>query len=222
MASTIFFFLTVVAILAVYATATDYIVGDEYGWTTNVDYQAWAKGKQFVVGDKLIFKYQAGTNSVYKVGGNGFKQCIPPAQSSPLTTGNDVIELVTPGRKWYISGSAQYCKLGQKLVITVSPKPQAPSPATWPRKLLFPAPIPSSWPPIPAQVPVPSSWPIIFPPIPAPAPATPNWPHLPIHELPPSPFWSIVVPPSLPSLPIPHFPFPPFGVPVPAPDQGGY
>nr|GMD74982.1 basic blue protein-like [Ipomoea batatas] len=188
MASTIFFFLTVVAILAVYATATDYIVGDEYGWTTNVDYQAWAKGKQFVVGDKLIFKYQAGTNSVYNVGGTGFKQCIPPAQSTPLTTGNDVIELVTPGRKWYISGSAQYCKLGQKLVITVSPKPQAPSPATWPRKLLFPAPVPSSWPPI----------------------------------LPPSPFWSIVVPPSLPSLPIPHFPFPPFGVPVPAPDQGGY
>ncbi|XP_031099209.1 mavicyanin-like [Ipomoea triloba] len=200
MASTIFFIFLTVAILAVYATATDYIVGDEYGWTTNVDYQAWAKGKQFVVGDKLIFKYPAGTNSVYKVGGNGFKQCIPPAQSTPLTTGNDVIELGTPGRKWYISGSGQYCKLGQKLVITVSPKPQAPSPATWPRKLLFPAPI--SWPPIPAQVP---AWPI--------------------HVLPPSPFWPspIVIPPSPLQLPIPHFPFPPFGgVPVPAPDQGGY
>ncbi|XP_019172685.1 PREDICTED: basic blue protein-like [Ipomoea nil] len=221
MASTIFFFLTV-AILAVYVTATDYIVGDEYGWTTNVDYQAWAQGKQFVVGDRLIFKYQAGTNSVYKVGGSGFKQCIPPAQSTPLTTGNDVIELGTPGRKWYISGTGQYCKLGQKLVITVSAKPQAPSPspATWPRKML-PAPVSPPWPiifpPIPAPVPATPYWPlpIVLPPSPAPAPDTPNWP-LPI-PFPPSPAPA----PAIPYFPLPFPPFP-FPVPVPAPNQGGY
>ena len=29
------------------------VVGDNYGWTLNFDYQAWATGKEFVVGDKL-------------------------------------------------------------------------------------------------------------------------------------------------------------------------
>lgn len=29
------------------------MVGDDQGWTTNYDYQAWAKGKEFHVGDKL-------------------------------------------------------------------------------------------------------------------------------------------------------------------------
>lgn len=30
-----------------------FVVGDDKGWTLNFDYQAWAKGKQFFVGDKL-------------------------------------------------------------------------------------------------------------------------------------------------------------------------
>lgn len=34
-------------------SAMEHIVGDDIGWTTNFDYQAWAKGKIFFVGDKL-------------------------------------------------------------------------------------------------------------------------------------------------------------------------
>ncbi|KAM0046093.1 putative Phytocyanin domain, cupredoxin [Helianthus debilis subsp. tardiflorus] len=30
-----------------------FVVGDEKGWTLNFDYQAWAMGKKFYVGDKL-------------------------------------------------------------------------------------------------------------------------------------------------------------------------
>lgn len=33
--------------------ATEYTVGDKKGWTINFDYQAWAKGKEFRVGDTL-------------------------------------------------------------------------------------------------------------------------------------------------------------------------
>lgn len=32
---------------------TDFMVGDDKGWTLNFDYQAWAEGRQFYVGDKL-------------------------------------------------------------------------------------------------------------------------------------------------------------------------
>jgi hypothetical protein len=31
----------------------EFMVGDDKGWTVNFDYQAWAKGKEFHVGDKL-------------------------------------------------------------------------------------------------------------------------------------------------------------------------
>lgn len=169
----------------------------------------------------VVFKYQAGANSVYKVDGAAFKECIPP-KSAPLTTGNDMIVLATPGRKWYISGVGQYCKLGQKLVITVTDKPEAPVPApsSLPRKL-FPAPFPApvstspSWPivvpPMPAQVPSPPSWPTY--PAPVPAPTTPYWP-LPI-VFPPSPA-------AAPAIPYFPWPFPPFEVPAPAPNPGGY
>ncbi|KAK4851479.1 hypothetical protein QYF36_015550 [Acer negundo] len=33
--------------------AKEFVVGDRKGWTINFDYQAWAEGKDFRVGDKL-------------------------------------------------------------------------------------------------------------------------------------------------------------------------
>ena len=33
--------------------ATDFIVGDEVGWTVGFDYQTWTANKVFRVGDKL-------------------------------------------------------------------------------------------------------------------------------------------------------------------------
>lgn len=33
--------------------ATQYIVGDDSGWTNGYDYQLWVSGKQFFVGDSL-------------------------------------------------------------------------------------------------------------------------------------------------------------------------
>jgi hypothetical protein len=35
------------------ATTTTFIVGDDQGWMTGVDYVAWVKGKTFAIGDKL-------------------------------------------------------------------------------------------------------------------------------------------------------------------------
>ena len=46
--------LAVVAVLVPSVSAVEFIVGDEKGWTNiNTDYQAWAQGKEFHVGDKL-------------------------------------------------------------------------------------------------------------------------------------------------------------------------
>ncbi|XP_030502774.2 blue copper protein 1b-like [Cannabis sativa] len=135
----LFISLAIIAIFVPSISAVEYVVGDEKGWTINFDYQAWAQGKEFHVGDKLVFKYREGDHNVFKVDGVGFKECVPPADdTSALTSGNDVITLTTPGRKWYICGVPQHCQVGnQKLLITVipdiddvaSPTPSSPSPS---------------------------------------------------------------------------------------------
>ncbi|KAI9184904.1 hypothetical protein LWI28_002329 [Acer negundo] len=110
-----------------------FVVGDGKGWTIIFDYQAWAEGKDFRVGDKLVFNYPGGAHTVLKVNGTGFQNCIKPPASEALTSGSDEIVLATPGRKWYICGVGAHCKTaGQKLFITVQPQSSSVSPAMTP------------------------------------------------------------------------------------------
>ncbi|XP_054800431.1 blue copper protein 1a-like [Prosopis cineraria] len=110
--------------------AKEFTVGDDHGWTIHFDYQAWASDKVFHVGDKLIFKYPAGKHNVFKVNGTDFRNCTVPPASQGLTSGDDVIVLESPGRKWYLCGVAAHCENGQKLFINVLPsQTQAPSPS---------------------------------------------------------------------------------------------
>lgn len=37
--------------------ATEYVVGDDSGWTIGLNYQTWASNKDFKVGDKLGIKH---------------------------------------------------------------------------------------------------------------------------------------------------------------------
>ncbi|XXG65355.1 hypothetical protein AAC387_Pa05g3075 [Persea americana] len=119
-------------ILPAITHATDYVVGDNNGWTTGFDYSEWAKDKKFRVGDALIFIYSEGYHSVAKVDGKGFGSCSVPPNATVLTSGNDKITLTTTGNKWYICGVSGHCEAGQKLKITVLPKSMIggpPSPA---------------------------------------------------------------------------------------------
>ncbi|XP_057499284.1 blue copper protein 1a-like [Actinidia eriantha] len=125
--------IVLVSILAVVlpkdTMAREYWVGGESGWTKDFDYQAWAKDKMFYVGDTLVFKYQVGNHNVFKVNGTAFKDCTIPPANGALTSGNDVITLMTPGNKWYICGMATHCaEHMQKLAITVM-EGSAPAPA---------------------------------------------------------------------------------------------
>ncbi|ONI06834.1 hypothetical protein PRUPE_5G084200 [Prunus persica] len=143
--SNLYIILATLAVFAPSVLATDYVVGDDKGWTINFDYQAWAQGKSFYVGDNLVFNYPEGAHTVLKVNGTGFQQCAAPLDSAPLTSGKDVINLATPGRKWYICGVGQHCELGnQKLLITVLPSSSssAPSPShsSWPSATAGPGP----------------------------------------------------------------------------------
>ncbi|KAL4566011.1 hypothetical protein LXL04_030120 [Taraxacum kok-saghyz] len=127
--STIIFIATLI-VLATSVFAKEYIVGDESGWTLDIDYQAWAKDKVFIVGDTLVFNYISSAHNVIKVNGTGFQQCIGSSSNGTLTSGRDVIPLQTPGRKWYICGFGKHCELRKmKLVITVLPQTMVPAPS---------------------------------------------------------------------------------------------
>ncbi|XWS49014.1 hypothetical protein CRYUN_Cryun13aG0127200 [Craigia yunnanensis] len=138
--SKIFSIIAVVALFAIPTSlATEFVVGDEKGWSLDFDYQGWAAGKDFRVGDKLVFKYTPGVHNVLRVNGTEFQKCEAADNTVPLTTGNDVITLATPGRKWYICGVARHCAArNMKLNVTVlsqvgspssSPTPNSPTPS---------------------------------------------------------------------------------------------
>ncbi|XP_058742168.1 blue copper protein 1a-like [Vicia villosa] len=137
----LFLFALIATIFSTIAVATDFVVGDEKGWTLGVDYQAWAADKVFHLGDTLTFNYVAGKDSVVRVNGSDFQSCSVPWAAPVLGSGNDKVVLTTYGRRWYISGFANHCKNGQKLVITVLPSQQLP------------------WSPVPSPSPSPSDAP---------------------------------------------------------------
>ncbi|KAK2362068.1 blue copper protein 1a [Trifolium repens] len=114
------------------AMAADHIVGDDKGWTVNFNYTQWAQDKVFRVGDNLVFNYDPSKHNVFKVNGTLFQSCTFPPANEALSTGKDVIQLKTGGRKWYVCGVADHCSARQmKLVITVlGDGAPAPSPTS--------------------------------------------------------------------------------------------
>ncbi|KAJ9173496.1 hypothetical protein P3X46_016619 [Hevea brasiliensis] len=132
----------IIAIAAVFVPsilATEFVVGDETGWTTNFDYQAWAQGKEFHVGDKLVFRYSPGAHNVIRVNGTGFQQCKAPDGAEALTTGEDTIPLTYPGKKWYICGVSNHCE-SKNMKLTITVLSELGSPATSPSPNQTPVP----------------------------------------------------------------------------------
>ncbi|KAK6130120.1 hypothetical protein DH2020_036136 [Rehmannia glutinosa] len=133
MALRAFLITVIVAAVVAPSLATDYMVGDDAGWKVGVNYTAWAEGKEFYVGDTLMFMYKSGSHNVMKVNGPDFQKCASSNATAPppLTSGNDLITLSAPGKKWYICTFADHCTKGMKLVITVSAA-EGPSPTPIP------------------------------------------------------------------------------------------
>ncbi|GKE10707.1 putative cupredoxin, partial [Tanacetum coccineum] len=67
--------ISVVVMLPASTMAAKYVVGGDSGWTTDYNYTAWAQGKVFYVGDKLVFNYPKDVHDVYKVDAASFASC---------------------------------------------------------------------------------------------------------------------------------------------------
>ncbi|KAL3619371.1 hypothetical protein CASFOL_036941 [Castilleja foliolosa] len=108
----------------------EYMVGDDVGWRLGVDYSRWAQGKDFRVGDTLVFKYYPGAHNVIEVNESDLGKCASSNVSTvPFTSGIDVVHLTTSGKKGYICSVGEHCSAGMKLGITVSDPLSAPFPS---------------------------------------------------------------------------------------------
>jgi len=78
-----------------------------------------------------------------RVNGSDFQSCSIPWRAPVLTSGHDTILFTTYGRRWYISGAAHHCNLGQKLFINVQPPQFGWSPVPSPSASPSPSPVPT-------------------------------------------------------------------------------
>ncbi|KAK8937252.1 hypothetical protein KSP39_PZI012529 [Platanthera zijinensis] len=130
MASKLSFFIAVAVLPAIVSVeATNFLVGEDDGWSLGVNFAEWAEGKQFKVGDTLVFQYKAVEHDVFSVSESDFNSCTAPVSIQHLLPDTYEITLTSPGRKWYICGKGNHCQSGMKLSIDVIAETDAPSPS---------------------------------------------------------------------------------------------
>ncbi|CAD6214930.1 unnamed protein product [Miscanthus lutarioriparius] len=107
------------ALLPTTASAATYTVGDGSGWDVAIDYDAWASGKKFKVGDTLVFRYNAGQDVVV-VDEQSYNDCATPNNAPVLTSGNAVaVKLGQSGKYFFICDAEGECASGMKVAINV-------------------------------------------------------------------------------------------------------
>ncbi|CAI9116231.1 OLC1v1017327C1 [Oldenlandia corymbosa var. corymbosa] len=121
------FCFALIALAAVPSLATKYTVGDTSGWTTGTDYVTWASGKNFKVGDNLVFNY-AGSHTVDEVSSSDYASCSAANSISTDNSGSTTIPLKTAGTHYFICGTPGHCSGGMKLSVTVAPAGGAAAP----------------------------------------------------------------------------------------------
>ncbi|XP_010241114.1 PREDICTED: basic blue protein-like [Nelumbo nucifera] len=95
-------------------SATSYVVGDDAGWTYNV--QNWPDGKTFKAGDTLVFSYDPMLHNVVEVDNNGYYSCMPAVGSTIYTSGNDQITL-SEGPHYFICGFPGHCEAAMRIAV---------------------------------------------------------------------------------------------------------
>ncbi|KAG6537890.1 blue copper protein 1a-like [Zingiber officinale] len=119
--------LAIATVMVPVAMAADIVVGDDNGWRQDFNYTEWAANNMFMLGDNLVFKYDRAIHSVVAVGGDDFRTCnVSNGAIRRFDSGNDVIQLNTTGKRWYVCGVVEHCINGQKLAIEVLPAMSPP------------------------------------------------------------------------------------------------
>ncbi|XP_058106263.1 uclacyanin-3-like [Magnolia sinica] len=100
------------------AYATQYTVGDTNGWTTGVNYVSWASGKNFAVGDTLLFTYGS-NHGVDEVSQVDYNNCNSNNAISSASGGSTPITLTNTGSRYFLCPTFGHCGQGMRLAVTV-------------------------------------------------------------------------------------------------------
>uniref|UniRef100_A0A7N0TY27 Phytocyanin domain-containing protein n=1 Tax=Kalanchoe fedtschenkoi TaxID=63787 RepID=A0A7N0TY27_KALFE len=130
-----------VSLFALHCEAKDFIVGGSMSWEVPPSdnrqlYNQWAEKNRFMIGDSLVFTYDAGKDSVLQVDKDAYDNCKTDSHIQSYKDGHTVVKLNRSGPFYFISGNEENCKKNEKLVVVVlserrksaPPSPQ-PSPA---------------------------------------------------------------------------------------------
>ncbi|KAG6604788.1 Early nodulin-like protein 1, partial [Cucurbita argyrosperma subsp. sororia] len=130
------------ALLAAMVSSSDaykFYVGGGDGWVQNPseNFNHWAERNRFQVNDTLYFKYKNGTDSVLVVSKEDYFSCNTKNPVITLKDGESIFKFGHSGPFYFISGDADRCQKGQRLIVVVlalrhkqhlAPSPQAPTP----------------------------------------------------------------------------------------------
>ncbi|RDX83515.1 Early nodulin-like protein 2, partial [Mucuna pruriens] len=102
--------------------AREFKVGDHLGWhepspNDTAFYNQWAARNRFQVGDSLVFEYEDDT--VVSVEKWDYFHCDSNNPINTFDDGNSTVILDSPGAFYFISGTEDHCKNGQKLIVEV-------------------------------------------------------------------------------------------------------
>ncbi|RXI05723.1 hypothetical protein DVH24_017765 [Malus domestica] len=121
-----------VATMSHTTAATEYVVGDDLGWTVPPGgaayYVSWAANHSFVLNDVLHFKFIEGEHTVAMVTKENFEIC---------NTTNPIFELQKPSIIGFTASDTYYftctiaghCAEGQKIAVYFAPSSNTPSPS---------------------------------------------------------------------------------------------
>ncbi|XP_010447549.2 PREDICTED: early nodulin-like protein 1 [Camelina sativa] len=118
--------------------ANEVTVGGKSGdWkippSASFSFNEWAQKARFKVGDFIVFKYEAGKDSVLQVTREAYEKCNTTSPKASYTDGNTKVKLDKTGPVYFISGTEGHCQKGQKLrLVVVTPRNSAFSPAPSP------------------------------------------------------------------------------------------
>ncbi|KAI3810030.1 hypothetical protein L1987_19636 [Smallanthus sonchifolius] len=134
--------------------AYEFMVGGSGDWSlASTSYNQWAEKNRFQIGDSVLFKYEAGEDSVVQVSKDDYNNCNAASPIAKYSDGHSVVKLNESGPHYFISGLVENCKNNEKIVIVVmadrsnrhqSPPSSPPSPAPAGEESPSPPPAPAT------------------------------------------------------------------------------
>ncbi|KAK1432684.1 hypothetical protein QVD17_09582 [Tagetes erecta] len=98
--------------------AEQHVVGGKQGWDESTDFDSWASGQTFKVGDTLIFKYSPMHNVAELGSESAYKSCDVGSATNSMSDGNSVVKLTKVGTRYFACGTTGHCDQGMKVKIT--------------------------------------------------------------------------------------------------------